>query len=233
MKRIKGILFDFNGTLFFDSEMHAQAFGLTCDAYGVERFTREQLISGIFGRTNAKIYRDNFQSDATDEECERFSTVKKNFYFESCLAQPDRLTLAPGAAEMLDYLKEQGIPMALATGSDREEVDFFIEHLGISRWFSYEKNVVYNDGSFSGKPAPDCYILAARKIGLDPSECAVFEDGRSGIMAANAAGCAAVIAVHEEGIPSPLGDGCEANALYHDHTKWRETLTLLGLYGKD
>ena len=227
MKQIKGILFDFNGTLFFDSSMHVEAFNMTCDAYGRPRISRDDLIKSVFGRTNVKIFRDRFDPDATLEECERFSTVKKNFYFDAC-RKKEKLSLAPGAEQMLDYLKSSGVPIALATGSDREEVDFFMEHLGISRWFNYSENIVHTNGKFNGKPAPDCYVLAAEKIGLDPSECVVFEDGQSGILAARAANCAGVVVVHELGIPSPVEDGCEVIGVYHGYENFREILAKLG-----
>lgn len=227
MKQIKGILFDFNGTLFFDSSMHVEAFDMTLDAYGTPRISRGELIKSVFGRTNARIFKDWFNPDATPEECERFSTVKKNFYFDACRKRAS-LRLAPGAEQMLDYLKSSNVPIALATGSDREEVDFFMEHLGISRWFNYGENIVYTDGTFNGKPAPDCYILAAKKLGLAPEECVVFEDGHSGILSARAANCAGVVVVHEEGIPSPVEDSGDVLGVYHGYENFREILASLG-----
>jgi HAD superfamily hydrolase (TIGR01509 family) len=65
-------------------------------------------------------------------------------------------------------------------------VSFYIKNLGLDRWFS-EDNMVWDNGAFPGKPAPDIYRLAAAKLGLSPSECLVYEDGTSGILAANRA----------------------------------------------
>ena len=229
MREIRGVLFDFNGTLFFDSEMHIEAFGYTCDNYGKPRYSREFIINNLFGKTNDRIFREYFKPDATDEECARFATMKKNLYFDICTAHPERMHLVDGACELLDYLKEHNVPFALATGSDGEELDFFMRHLGLARWFDIDRNVVFNNGRIVGKPAPDCYIEAARRLSLSSSECAVFEDGGSGIAAARAADCAALIVVNEEGIPSPLGGEIVADAEYHTLKDLTLISALLGL----
>ena len=233
MKNIKGLLFDFNGTLFFDTAMQVRGFEKVSLAYGIPRYSEEQLVSTFFGRTKNEIYKRFINSDATDEDCEKFNSDVKHAYFDSCLEMPDRLALADCVVQMLDYVKEQGIPYALVTGSDREEVDFYFEHLGLGRWFSYERNIVYHDSTFPGKPAPDCYIRGAGAIGLAPGECAVFEDGRSGIRAAHAAGCSAVITVHESTVPSPVGDDCTVDGEYHSFASWREILAELGLFERE
>ena len=224
MKEIKGILFDFNGTLFFDSDLHIKAFQEIFPMFGAPKPTKEYLAENVFGRPHVKIYRDNINPYATYEEAADFGRKKEAIYYELCLADKERLKLVDGAEELLDHLKVEEIPFTIATGSCREEVKFFFEHLGLERWFDIDK-MIYADGSFDGKPAPDCYVLAAEKIGLSSSECLIFEDGTSGIMAANAANAKSVVAVYDEGIPSPLREGVEVDAVYHDLKSWREILS--------
>ena len=194
-QKVEGVLFDFNGTLFFDSHMHVEAFGAVCEEYGIPRFSTDDLIKRIFGRTNQELCKAYFKADATDEECDAFAKRKRELYFETCFRMPERFKLAPGAYEMLDYLKDNGIPYALATGSDREEVEFFIKHLGISRWFSYGKNLVYNDGTYNGKPAPDIFIEAGRLIGADPAETIVVGDSSFDIIGGHRAGMRPVMVI--------------------------------------
>ena len=227
MTPLKGILFDFNGTLFFDSKIHFEVFKRVALLFGKKPFSEEFMIKNVFGRTNALIYRQNFSHNATDAECKRFSDIKVKMYFDTCLERKDIMRLVPGVPEMLDFLKASGIPYCISTGSDREEMEFFVRHLGLERWFNWD-NIVYTDGSFAGKPAPDCYILAAARLGLTPSECVVFEDGESGIRAARAAGAGAVIAVHECGIPSPVDSGMTVDGDHLDLTEWRSILSNLG-----
>ena len=132
-----------------------------------------------------------------------------------------------GAPEFLDYLKENNIPFCLATGSGMDNLSFYIEQMDLGRWFTLD-NIVYFDGSFQGKPEPDTYVLAAKKLGLDPSECAVFEDGTSGIISARRAGAGAVIGVYEPTMPSPITDDVKCDEIYHDFTQWKEILKNLG-----
>lgn len=228
MSAVKGILFDFNGTLFFDTELHIKAFETVFPIYGKEKPTREFITSKILGRTNERIYKDNFDPNASTADCEEFNRKKVGIYFEFCLADREVFRLVDGVADMLDYLKEKGIPYAIATGSDKGEVDFFFEHLGLGRWFS-EQNMVYTNGTFNGKPEPDCYLLAAEKIGLSASDCIVFEDGTSGIRAATRAGAAGIVAVHEEGVPSPIKEGVRADMVCHSLSDWKNILDRYGL----
>ena len=225
---IKGLLFDFNGTLFFDSEFHIEAFNKCFGSYGIEAPDRRFMINNVFGRTNEDIFTTYFRPNATDAELMEFGHFKEKHYMDICLATPERFRLCDGAIQMFDYLKEHSIPYCIATGAPLENVEFYFKHLELGKWFTYD-NLVYTDGTFAGKPAPDCYHLAAARLGLKAEDCAVFEDGTSGIKAANAAGAKKVIAVWEEGLPSPLTDITRVDEIHHDLSDWRGILTRLGL----
>ncbi len=226
MKKIKGLLFDFNGTLFFDSSMHIRAFKKYFVEHGKSEPSAEYITENIFGRSNAQIYTENFNLNATEEEIAAFCEDKEGMYRSLCLENKEAMHYTAGAAEMLDYLKEQKIPFCLATGSGMDNVSFYIEHMGLDRWFG--DNLVYFDGSFKGKPEPDTYLLAAKKLGLDISECAVFEDGTSGIASANKAGASAVVCIYEEGLPSPVVGDVRCDLVCHDFKDWRNILKKLG-----
>lgn len=224
MKKIKGIVFDFNGTLFFDSDLHIKAFKRIFPELGVPEPTREYVIGSILGRSNATIYRENINSDASDAETAEFAVKKEEIYFDLCLENKERFKLADGATELLDYLKAENIPFTIATGSDKMSVDFFFEHLELSKWFDIDK-IVYTDGTFKGKPAPDCYMLAAERLGIKSTECLIFEDGTSGIMSANAANAAGVVAVYDKGLPDPLCEGLWADLVVHSFKDWKDILS--------
>ena len=227
MKNYKGVLLDFNGTLFFDSKMHIDAFKEYYQELGKECPSEEYIVKNIFGKSNPLIYAENFANDENVTDCETFSKKKEEKYRRICLESPELMHYAKGAAEMLDYLKENSIPYALATGSEIDNLNFYIEHLNLGKWFD-ESNTVYGDGTFPGKPAPDIYILAAKKLGLDASDCVVFEDGTSGIISAQEAG-AAVVCVYEDILPSPIIDGLSPDMIYHDFTNWKEILKHFGI----
>lgn len=225
---IKGILFDFNGTLFFDSEYHLEAFYRCYEKYGVARQSREYLINNVFGRSNTDIFRTYIKENATDEEIAAFDEYKEEVYKKYCRENKNTAKLSDCVCDMLDYLKDNSVPFCIATGSPYGNVKFYLEELGLSRWFSFD-TIIYSDGSFAGKPAPDIYLRAAERLGLDISECVVFEDGTSGIRAANRAGAGKVIAVWEDGLPSPLTEDTHVDGAYHDFTQWKKIFSDIGL----
>ena len=228
MKALKGILFDFNGTLLFDSDMHMEAFRRVFPLYGHPVPSDEFMIQRCFGRTNETIYKENFDPKATPEDFLEFERRKEALYHELCLSDPERFRLVDGAVELLDHLKANGIPYCLATGSNWLNVEFYIKHLGLDRWFSLD-NMVYDTCTYPGKPAPDIYLMAAKKLGLDPAECLVFEDGTSGIRAANAAGVGGVVLVYDAKLDSPLTESTHVDEVHHDLKNWREILSRYGI----
>ena len=98
----------------------------------------------------------------------------------------------------------------------------------LSKWFDRE-HIVCADDKVKCKPDPAIYEYAASKIGLKASECIVFEDGTLGLIAANKANAGAAIAIYEEGLPSPLIEGAQAEAIYHDFSDWKKILEEFGL----
>ncbi len=90
-----------------------------------------------------------------------------------------------GAPPLLDFLKENAIPLALASGSSRASVTHHIEAVHAEAYFSA---FVYGDEPILGKPAPDIFLAAAERLHLPPERCFVFEDSENGIRAAFAAG---------------------------------------------
>ena len=96
----------------------------------------------------------------------------------------------PGLMEMLTFCREQGIRTAVASSSTIRVVRHNLESAGVIGFFDA---ITTGDDVANHKPAPDIFQLAASKIGLDPSDCVVFEDAFSGIRGAKAAGCEAVL----------------------------------------
>ena len=222
-KKLKGLLFDFNGTLFFDSQFHIDAFKRYFTERGMEEPTEEYITQKIFGRNNPTIYAENFNPNATEEEWKSFAEEKEGLYRKLCLENPELMKYTDGVPEMLDYLKANNIPYCLATGSGMDNIEFYMENMGLGRWFSTD-NIVYFDGSFKGKPEPDTYLLAAERIGLDASECVVFEDGTSGMMSAKRANAGAIVCVYDHTLPSPITDEVTYDVELHDFTSWKEIL---------
>ncbi len=99
----------------------------------------------------------------------------------------------PGAKEMTTHFFKLGIPQALATSSSSPMFEAkFEKH---KKWFSQFAQIVRGDDPElkEGKPAPDIFLLAANRVGVDPAECLVFEDAPTGTEAALAAGMSVVV----------------------------------------
>lgn len=91
----------------------------------------------------------------------------------------------PGALEFLKYCKQQQIKMGIASSNSRELVEAVVYALGME---GYIQEVVTSCEVFAGKPAPDVYLEAAKRLGVCPKECLVFEDVIAGIKAGKNAG---------------------------------------------
>lgn len=190
----KGIIFDFNGTLFFDSEKHLEAWREFSKRVRPYAFTDEEMREYMFGRTNEDIIAYLLGKKPEPELVEKLGKEKEAVYREMCKKDYKNTVLAPGAVEFLNYLKENDIPMTIATMSEKDNVDFYIQEFQLAKWFDVDK-IVYADGTLSGKPAPDIYIKAAKILNLDPKDCIVVEDAVSGIEAARSAGIGKIIAI--------------------------------------
>lgn len=191
---MKGIIFDFNGTLFFDSHMHYEAWRIFSKKLRGYEFTDQEMREKMFGRTNADIIEYAIGKKPSTEMVEKLAKEKEGWYRQMCLDNPETFILAPGAESFLDYLKENNIPMTIATMSEWDNVEFYIKEFKLNRWFDLDK-IVYSNGEIPGKPAPDIYEIAAKNIGLNPEDCIVVEDAISGINAANAAKIGMIIAI--------------------------------------
>ncbi|NLN02771.1 MAG: HAD family phosphatase [Lentisphaerae bacterium] len=110
----------------------------------------------------------------------------------------------PGSIALLRRLA-QSMPVAIVSGSTRHDIKDSIDYLGIGDAVDFY--VGAEDYPF-GKPAPDCFLLAADRLGLEPERCLVFEDSTVGVIAAKAAGMYCV-ALAVPGRPAQQVDGAD------------------------
>ena len=94
------------------------------------------------------------------------------------------LPLIPGAEQAVESFAARW-PLALASSSNRELIDLVLESSGLGRYFEAS---VSSEEVARGKPAPDVFLEAARRLGVEPTRCAAVEDSENGILAAKAAG---------------------------------------------
>lgn len=191
---IKGAIFDFNGTLFWDTAFHDRAFDVFLEKHGVHLTDEEKRIK-IHGQTNPDIMRGIFGNGLTEQEVYDYSQDKELIYRQLCV---NDLTLAPGAEELFGFLEMNGIPFTIATSAGIENVGFYFEHMNLNRWFSLD-TITYDRGMFRGKPFPDVFLAAAQQLDLDPKDTVIFEDSIPGILAAESAGAGKIYMVNSYG----------------------------------
>jgi HAD superfamily hydrolase (TIGR01509 family) len=154
----------------------------------------EQIAVHVHGRTNQHTLEYLTGHTVSGEELSQLTHQKETIYRRLCLDQGTGFRLSPGAIELLDFLAAHRVARTIATASERVNLDFFVEHLNLDKWFDVGQ-IVYDDGSRPGKPAPGIYLQAARNLDLEPARCVVVEDSCSGIQAAHAAGIGYIIAL--------------------------------------
>ena len=211
---MKGFLFDFNGTLYDDSRLHMQAWR----NYYREKFNRalsDAEVQSFIGPSNADIFAMSLGVRLSTEKAAELSAEKEAAYRAVARSNPANLRLIDGVPEMLELLAGRKIPFALATSSVRENVDFYLEDLGLKRWFSIDR-IVYEEGKLASKPDPAFYIEAAHRIGLSPGDCTIVEDSPTGIQAAINARAGRIIAIDRTAPREWLENRTEIDAIIHD-----------------
>ena len=193
-KKFKGVIFDFNGTMIFDTDIHRSVWLEYMPKLTGRPITVDEIDHNMIGVDNANIFRKYLGADLSMERIDQLAYDKEAAYREKCCHDPVRARLVDGLEDFLNYLKDNNIPRTIATGSEVNNLNFYFEIFDLARWFDYDK-VVYDDGTFRGKPEPDVYLKAAERIGADPADCVVFEDATSGVIAAHRAGIGQVVAI--------------------------------------
>ena len=193
---IKGIIFDFNGTLFQDSKLHEDAWREYSAKLRGTPFSDEEMHKYMFGRSNEEIITYAIGRKPTHEECLKWANEKEALYREMVLANPENIHLVDGAEEFFDFVCKNNIPHTIATGSEKTNVDFFVKTFNLEKWFDVD-NIVYDDYKIAGKPDPAIYLKALEILNLNPAETLVFEDSYSGITAANNAKIGRIVAIND------------------------------------
>ena len=179
MSKQPGIIFDLDGVIIDTEPIYDVFWAAAAVRYhvGIDHF--EAIIKG----TTMPNILEKYFSNHTPEERERL--IKECADFE--MSMP--IIAVPGAISFLSLLKEVGYKVGLATSSELHKLEHVFSIQPIRQYFD---TIVTAERVKQGKPNPDCYLLAAHELGIDPVDCMVFEDSINGIKAAHAAGARVV-----------------------------------------
>lgn len=185
------VIFDFNGTLLWDTPYHDQAWDVFLHKHGIKLSVAEKA-QKIHGKPNRDIFKSLFESDLSEAEIHEMTQEKEKLYRDIC--QRLELNLAPGADDFIGFLNSNKIPFAIATSSGWENVSFYIEKMKLEKWIPLE-NIIFDNGSFRGKPHPDIFLKAMEKLQQAPENVVIFEDSPTGLKAAENAKAGKIIIV--------------------------------------
>ena len=166
--RFQGIIFDFNGVLWWDGHLQAQSWRQFSAELRGWPLSAEELAVHVHGRNNGYTLEYLLGRPVVGEELRALTQQKETIYRQLCLDEGEAFKLSPGAEDLLDFLAARQIPRTIATASEKTNLGFFVAHLHLDRWFDVGL-IVYDDGSRPGKPAPDIYLQAAQNLGLAPA----------------------------------------------------------------
>lgn len=189
-----GLVFDFNGTLLWDMDLHEKVWREIAYRHLGRALTDEEWIHEFVGRTNAEIWPFLVGHEPDAHEVHRLSEEKERVYRELLVSLPGRMKLVDGAVELFDFCVKNGIHIAIGTAAGKTNVDFYVKAFGLAKWFTPDR-IVYDDGTMPGKPDPALFRTAMERIGVEPAQCIVVEDGILGIRAARAAGAGKVYGI--------------------------------------
>ncbi len=195
---VSAALFDLDGTLIDSEPTYYESERAFLARYGIDY--DEGMAQAFIGRGAVEMFR----------ELERLfpDGPLSSLPFEERLRRKDEAYLAlavgrvrpfPGARALAEALAGRGVPLAIASGSTPEVIRAMARQAGLGALFSA---IVSASEVPRGKPEPDVFLEAARRLGVAPGRCLVVEDSRHGVAAALAAGMACV-ALPAPGSPSP------------------------------
>jgi beta-phosphoglucomutase family hydrolase len=174
-------IFDWDGVILDSSKHHEESWERLAKEEG--KILPEGHFLRGFGRRNVEIMRDLLQWSDDLQEIQRLSLRKEELYRE--VVEDWGIQSLPGVRTWLERLEQAGVPCVIGSSTEQKNVQLGLRLLGFESFF---QTAVTAEHVQRGKPAPDVFLQAAEKVGIDPRRCVVFEDAPSGVAAARAAG---------------------------------------------
>lgn len=177
---MKAALFDLDGTLVDNMAYHARAWMRLCESHGitarVEQFERE-----FAGKKNSEIVATLLGPDVLPAVARALADEKEQAYRD---IYGEHVAWVPGARAFIARLRTAGVRTAIASAAPPSNRELVLGKLGALELFDA---VVGGEQVENGKPAPDVFLEAARRLGVAPADCVVFEDAVNGVLAGKSA----------------------------------------------
>ena len=199
---VKAVIFDVDGTLVDTERLGMAAWNQAAADLGLE--LPAETLRGFIGRNLADVLDILAELYGNREDGERLWARHREI--RTVMEETD-LVLKPGAAECIDALAAAGLTVTVATSARRVTAETNLERVGLLNKFAH---LTCGDEVEHGKPDPEIYLLAARRAGVAPEECAVVEDSRNGCLSGLAAGAHVYAVPDIVPLPAEIAGRCEA-----------------------
>jgi beta-phosphoglucomutase len=176
----RGVIFDLDGVLIDSGWAHKQAWFDLAKRENLE--FSDDFFNDTFGMQNAQIIPLMVRRELKPDELEKLSDWKEQRYRDIV---SEKLVLSPGAEKLMTELRENGFQLAIGSSAPKANLDLIFKCLKLNDFIN---TVVTKEDVRNGKPAPETFLTAARKLSVLPRDCIVVEDAVHGIEAARAAG---------------------------------------------
>lgn len=217
----KGVLFDLDGVITDTAEFHYRAWKKLGEEIGIliDRNFNEQLkgVSREDSLTLLLAY-DKKENDFSNEEFAALAKRKNEYYLEM-IQEITPADVFPGIVPLLTELKKAGIKVALASASKNGPL--LLDKMQLTGYFDA---IADPSKVASGKPAPDIFLLAAKEIGLEATDCLGIEDAKAGIQAIIASGAYPVGVGRKEDLGEDIPIVADTSSLTLDYLQhvWRK-----------
>lgn len=183
---IKGIISDMDGVILDTEKLYVRFWCEAANFYGYPMKTEHAMSIRSMARPLAIKKLKGYFGEAFDYP----AVHSKRIELMDKYIKENGIEAKIGAKELLTYLKENGYKIALATATPVERAKNYLNRVDLLKYFDI---ITSAKEVKNGKPAPDIYLFASQKLGLNPQECLALEDSQNGIKSASSAGCKTVM----------------------------------------
>lgn len=177
--KYNGIIFDFNGTLLFDTDLHVKAWDTIAKKLHKGPITYETIVRNYWGLANEELLRKLTDNIYSDQEYQQLSQEKEALY-RQYVCENKQYQLVDGVMDFFNYLKNNNIPFTIASASIKENIDFYVTHFKLKKWID-PAMIVYDNGQYKNKE--EMYAQAIKILNLKKPYL-IFEDSINGIKSA-------------------------------------------------